>query len=90
MEYNVEIFEFIDQVNFALSLEFKNKYRHRFSTHFIELFQEKLLKAFEYRKPIKSKDLVKFFTQTHKYSSNVVEDFFEAIDVSLYCPLIYT
>ena len=42
---SVEIKEFLEQIDFALSLEFKEKWRHRFSAHFIAIFQTRLLKA---------------------------------------------
>lgn len=89
MEYNTEVYEFLDQVSYALSLKFKDKHKHVFSSHFIELFQEKLLNAFEYQKPIQKKVLVKFLTKTHKYSDAVVQRFFDVIDITLYYPLIY-
>ena len=46
-ESEVEIHEFLEQVDYALSSKFTEKWRHRFSPHFISIFQEYLLKAMQ-------------------------------------------
>ena len=84
-----ELYEFLEQVNYALSLEFKDKWRHRFSENFIVLFQNKILAAFQAQKPIKLSSLTSFYIKKHKYSTEVVEDFLKCIDITLYHPLIY-
>lgn len=84
-----ELYEFLEQVNYALSLEFKDKWRHRFSENFISIFQNKILTAFKTQKPIKLSSLTSFYIKKHKYSDKVVQDFFKCIDISLYIPLIY-
>jgi len=84
-----ELYEFLEQINYALSLAFKDKWRHRFSENFILLFQDKILGAFRTQKPIKKSSLVSFYIKKHKYSPEVVEDFLKCIDISLYHPLIY-
>lgn len=89
MDYNIELLEFFDQVNYCLSLEFKDKWRHRYSDVFISIFQEKVLKALETQKPIKKSSIIHAYTKKHKYDLNIVEDFLDVIDVRLYYPLIY-
>jgi hypothetical protein len=84
-----ELYEFLEQVNYALSLEFKDKWRHRFSENFITLFQDKVLTAFQTQKPVKISSLISFYVKKHKYSYEVVQDFFRCIDITLYSPLIY-
>jgi len=86
---SIEIKEFLEQVNYALSLEFKEKWRHRFSAHFISLFQDRLLKAFKEEKPVKKDSLISLYTKKHKYNISEVLCFFEDIDISLYRPLVY-
>ena len=53
MDENLEIKEFLEQVNYALSKDFVEKWRYRFSTPFISIFQNKLLEALKKEKPIK-------------------------------------
>jgi len=86
---SIEIKEFLEQVNYALSLEFKEKWRHRFSANFIEIFQERLLKALREEKPIKRDSLTSLYTKKHKYSISEVLCFFEEIDITLYNPIVY-
>ena len=47
MEYDIELIEFMDQVDFCLSLRFKEKWRHKYSSHFIRVFQEKVFNSIE-------------------------------------------
>jgi|TARA_R100000458_G_scaffold55223_1_gene58996 hypothetical protein len=86
---SIEMKEFLEQVDYALSLKFKEKWRHRFSSHFIQIFQERLLKAFKDEKPIKKNSLISLYTKKHKYNKNEVLCFFQEIDIALYYPLIY-
>jgi hypothetical protein len=86
---SIEIKEFLEQVNYALSLEFKEKWRHRFSAHFISLFQDRLLKAFREEKPVKKESLISLYTKKHKYNISEVLCFFEEIDIALYRPIVY-
>ena len=88
-EDNMEMSEFLEQINFALSMEFKSKWRHRFSDHFIDIFQVRVLKALKDRKPLKRSTLVTLFTKKHKYGTREVSEFFSLIDISLYHPFIY-
>ena len=89
IENHIELKEFLEQVNYALSVEFKDKWKHRFSTHFIEVFQNRLLKGLKDNKPIKKSSLVGLYEKKFKYSSSEVKEFFEVIDLSLYHPFIY-
>tara|TARA_R110000765_G_scaffold111503_1_gene203272 strand:- start:504 stop:782 length:279 start_codon:yes stop_codon:yes gene_type:complete len=86
---SIEIKEFLEQVNYALSLEFKEKWRHRFSTHFVSIFQERVLKALKDEKPVKKSSLISLYTKKHKYNISEVMCFFEEIDINLYRPIVY-
>ena len=89
MDTNIEIYEFMDQISYCLSLEFKDKWRHKFSPKFIKIFQDKVLKAYETRKPLKRSSLISTYTKKYKYDIKVINDFFECIDINLYYPLVY-
>tara|TARA_R110000751_G_scaffold37052_1_gene90120 strand:+ start:158 stop:460 length:303 start_codon:yes stop_codon:yes gene_type:complete len=85
----VELYEFLEQVNYALSLEFKEKWRHKFSETFINLFQERIIKSLKTQKPVKLSSLKSLYVKKHKYDIKIVEEFLDNIDITLYYPLIY-
>ena len=88
-ENNIEIFEFIDQIRYILSRKFLEKWKSKYSSHFVKIFQGKVSKAMTDQKPIKKSSLISTFTKKHRYNIRLVEDFFEDIDITLYYPLIY-
>ena len=89
MDDSVQLSEFMEQINYCLSLKFKEKWRYRFSTHFIEIFQEKVLKALETQRPLKISTLVSAYTKKHKYSIVEVRNFFDLVSIEEYYPLVY-
>jgi hypothetical protein len=88
-DLKVDIIEFMEQIDYCLSNEFKEKYRHKYGTHFIELFQSKILQAIKTKKPLKKEVLIKSIVERKKYSRRSVELFFSEIDVEIYYPIIY-
>ena len=89
MDTNTEILEFLDQIEYCLSLRFKEKWRHRFSSHFISIFQDKIIVAMKNQKPVKRSSLISTYTKKYKYNPEVVEDFLSAIDIESYYPIVY-
>tara|TARA_R110000765_G_scaffold268226_1_gene367233 strand:+ start:48 stop:359 length:312 start_codon:yes stop_codon:yes gene_type:complete len=89
LDDKAELSEFLEQVNYALSLEFKERWRHRFSESFITIFQDSIIKSFKSQKPIKLSGLMSQFTKKHRYDESLVKDFLDCIDITLYYPLIY-
>jgi len=89
LDDKIELEEFIEQINYALSLQFKEKWRHRYSEVFITIFQDTIIKAFEEQKPVKLSQLESIFVTKNGYDNEVVQDFFQQIDISLYYPIIY-
>ena len=89
MDDSVQLSEFMEQVNYCLSLRFKEKWRHRFSSPFIEIFQEKVLKSLQTQRPLKLSTLVSVYTKKHKYSIIEVRNFFDLVSIEEYYPLIY-
>tara|TARA_R100000458_G_C8216307_1_gene202156 strand:- start:70 stop:384 length:315 start_codon:yes stop_codon:yes gene_type:complete len=81
--------EFLEQIDYCLSLKFKEKWRYRFSTHFIEVFQEKVLNAVKTERPLKLSSLVSTYTKKFKYSPSEVREFFLLICIEDYYPLVY-
>lgn len=90
MNYNIDenIVDFLDLINFTLSPKFEEKWKHRFSSSFVKLFQLKILESMDNQKPIKKATLYTYLTKRCKYSPDQVDNFFEAIDIEIYDPLI--
>ena len=88
LDDRVELNEFLEQINYALSLEFKEKWRHKFSENFINIFQNKIINAFQSEKPIKLSVLISLYTKKYRYDPKLVSEFLRNIDISLYSPLI--
>jgi|TARA_R100000005_G_C4872337_1_gene128174 hypothetical protein len=89
MNDQIILTEFIEQINYCLSLKFKEKWRYRFSTHFVSIFQDKVLNSMETQRPLKMSTLMSAYTKKHKYNSIEVKEFFKAIEIEEYYPLIY-
>ena len=88
MDDTTELREIFEQVDFCLSLRFKEKYRHKYGSHFIQLFQEKIMASLKSGKPLTRKLLIETFTKKHSYNQSLLEEFFEDIDLHLYYPII--
>lgn len=83
-----DIVDFLDLINFTLSDEFLNKWRYRFSVKFLKEFQTKVIKSLKDRKPLKLESLYKHLSKKCGYSPEQVKNFFEAIDINIYHPLV--
>ena len=83
-----DIVDFLDLINFTLSDEFLNKWRYRFSVKFLKEFQTKVIKSLKDRKPLKLESLYKHLSKKCGYSPEQVKNFFEAIDIRIYHPLV--
>ena len=83
-----EILEFIDLLDYTFSDKFIEKWRYRYSIAFVKKFQVKLLNSISNKKVIKKKSLHSYLTKKCKYSDEQVEDFFEAIELDIYYPLV--
>lgn len=86
--FDIDIVDFIDLINFTLSDEFIDKWRFRFSSKFIKEFQTKVIKSLKDRKPIKLESLTKHLSKKCGYSIEQVKNFFDAIEIHIYHPLI--
>jgi hypothetical protein len=86
--FDIDIVDFIDLINFTLSDEFIDKWKYRFSIKFMKEFQSKIIKSLKDRKPLKMESLVKHLSKKCGYSIEQVKNFFEAIDIGIYHPLI--
>ena len=85
---DIEIIDFIDLIDDSLSRKFVERWRHRYSEKFIKHFQLKILNALSNQKPIKMDSLFNFLTKKCKYSPEQVHNFFEAVDIDLFRPVV--
>ena len=87
-DIKVSLLEFYDLLEFTLSFKFRDKWKNLYSERMIKLFQFKILHAFKAGKPLKRSSLLNYMTSKGKYRKEVIEDFFEMIDLDLYRPFI--
>jgi len=87
-DINQLLYEFTELLDFTLSNEFINKWKDKYSTKFIKLFQTRLIKSMTDRRPLKINTLYIFLTKKCSYSREQVLNFFQSIDITLYSPVI--
>lgn len=87
--FNASFIELMDLLQFTFSEDFIEKWRFRFSEQFIKQFQLRLLKSLGENKPIKKDTLYLFLRKKCAYSKEQILNFFEAIEIEIYYPIIY-
>lgn len=87
-DIKIQVLEFYDLIEHTLSFKFRESWRSLFSERLVKLFQLKILQAMKSQKPIKKTSLINYLTNKGRYKKEVIEDFFEAIDIELYSPFI--
>ena len=83
-----DLIETIDLLNFTFSSDFVDKWSYKYGKRLPSLFQIRLLKSLDGRKPIKIESLNKFLTVDSGFNEEVVETFLEDIDYTIYSPII--
>jgi|TARA_S200002703_G_scaffold147159_1_gene142769 hypothetical protein len=83
-----DLVEIIDLLNFTFSSDFTDKWSFKYGKRLPSLFQIKLLKSLDSRKPLKMKVVHKFLTTDSGFNKGVVESFLEDIDYEIYRPII--
>ena len=83
-----DLVEIIDLLNFTFSSEFIDKWSFKYGKRLPSLFQIKLLKSLDSRKPLKMKLIQKFLTVDSGFSKEVVDSFLIDIDYEIYRPII--
>ena len=87
-DIKVSLIEFYDLIEFTLSFKFREKWKNLYSEKMIKLFQLKILQSFKAGKPLKKTSLLNYMVTKGKYKKEVIEDFFEMIELELYRPFI--
>jgi hypothetical protein len=87
MDNKQELTELIEQINYGLSLRFKEKWRHRFSEHFIQIFQDKMFQSWKNQRPLKLSALMTVYRK-NRYSDAEVHEFLRLISIEDYFPVV--
>lgn len=87
-DINQLLFEFTELLDFTLSNEFIHKWKDKYSTKFIKLFQTRLIKCLSDRRCLKLSILYTFLTTKCNYSREQVLNFLTSIDIEAYSPVI--
>lgn len=83
-----DLVEIIDLLNFTFSSEFVDKWSFKYGKRLPSLFQIKLLKSLDSRKPLKLRLMHKFLTVDSGFNKEVAESFLQDIDYEIYRPII--
>jgi hypothetical protein len=83
-----ELFETFDLLKFATSRDFIDKWSYKYGKRMTRLFQIRILKSLESRKPLRMQTLHKFLVVDSGFNSEVVENFLLDIDFEIYYPII--
>tara|TARA_R100000231_G_scaffold136351_1_gene111553 strand:- start:583 stop:879 length:297 start_codon:yes stop_codon:yes gene_type:complete len=83
-----DLIETIDLLNFTFSSDFVDKWAYKYGKRLPSLFQIRLLKSLDGRKPLKLETVNKFLTVDSGFNEEVVESFLYDIDYSVYRPII--
>lgn len=83
-----DLLETIDLLNFTFSSDFVAKWSFKYGKRLPSLFQLKLLKGLETRKPLKMQSLHKFLIVDSGFNKEVAESFLIDIDYEIYYPMV--
>lgn len=86
--FEEEIHDTLDLLTVSLSKEFMDRWKFKYGERLVRLFQIKLLDTLRKQKVLKLKILFRFLTKDSGFSSDIVKNFLEDIDFSLYSPII--
>ena len=83
-----ELFETFDLLKFTTSKDFIDRWSYKYGKRMTRLFQIRVLKALDSRKPLKMQTLHKFLVVDSGFNQEVVENFLMDIDYEIYYPII--
>lgn len=83
-----DLLEVIDLLNFTFSTSFIDKWSYKYGKGITRIFQLKILKSLEKRKPLKVRNILKILIEESGYKKEIVKSFLEDIDYEIYRPII--
>lgn len=85
---DIDFIETIDLLSFTFSGDFIDKWSFKYGKRLPRLFQLKVLKSLEARKPLKLKNIHKFLTVDSGFNPDLVKQFLVDIEYDIYQPMI--
>ena len=83
-----DLVETIDLLNFTFSSDFVDKWSFKYGKRLPSLYQLRLLKSLDTRKPLKLQTVYKFLVVDSGFNEEVIKSFLEDIDYEIYFPII--
>ena len=83
-----DLVETIDLLNFTFSSDFVDKWSFKYGKRLPSLYQLRLLKSLDTRKPLKLSTIYKFLVVDSGFNEEVIKSFLEDIDYEIYFPII--
>ena len=85
---DINIIDFMDLIEYTLSEKFMSKWKPKYGSRFVNLFQLKFFEYFKDQKIIKRTTLTNFRVKKGKYKVDLVKEFFSDIDIDIYSPFV--
>ena len=83
-----DLVETIDLLNFTFSSDFVDKWSFKYGKRLPSLYQLRLLKSLDTRKPLKIQTVYKFLVVDSGFNEEVIISFLNDIDYEIYKPII--
>jgi hypothetical protein len=83
-----DLVETIDLLNFTFSSKFVDKWSFKYGKRLPSLYQLRLLKSLDTRKPLKLQTVYKFLVVDSGFNEEVIKSFLNDIDYGVYFPII--
>ena len=83
-----DLVETIDLLNFTFSSDFVDKWSFKYGKRLPSLYQLRLLKSLDTRKPLRLQTLYKFLVVDSGFNEEVIKSFLEDVDYEIYSPII--
>tara|TARA_Y100001937_G_scaffold37513_1_gene53506 strand:+ start:31033 stop:31323 length:291 start_codon:yes stop_codon:yes gene_type:complete len=83
-----DLVETIDLLNFTFSSDFIDKWSFKYGKRLPSLYQLRLLKSLDSRKPLKLQTIYKFLVVDSGFNEEVIKSFLEDIEYEIYSPIL--
>ena len=83
-----QLTETFDLLNFTFSASFVDKWKHKYGVRLLRLFQLRVIKSLDTRKPLKLTTLYKFLVTDSGFNPDLIIGFMDDIDFEIYFPMI--
>lgn len=85
---DTEIIDFMDLLDYTFDSRFINTWKSKYGSRLLKCFQLKLFEYFSNRKILRLQTLTNYLNKKCKYKVDVIEEFYNDIEISLYRPFV--